>query len=50
MTNNELLLLIRLICYGGGGGGPGEGSRRLSGDHMVVRGNSRLKQILKEGL
>ena len=33
-----------------GGGGPGEGSRRLSGDHMVVRGNSRLKQILKEGL
>ena len=32
------------------GGGPGEGSRRLSGDHMVVRGNSRLKQILKEGL
>ena len=49
MTNNELLLLIRLICYGRVGG-PGEGSRRLSGDHMVVRGNSRLKQILKEGL
>ena len=48
MTNNELLLLIRLICYGRGGGGPGESEAFW--DHMVVRGNSRLKQILKEGL
>ena len=41
--------LSDLSVMAGGGGGGGE-SRRLSGDHMVFRGNSCLKQILKEGL
>ena len=52
MTNKELLLLIRLICYGWGGGlGRGVGGFLM--DHTVFRGNSRLsrlKQSLKEGL
>ena len=49
MTNKELLLLIRLICYSRGGGlGRGVGGFLM--DHIVFRGNSRLKQSFKEGL
>ena len=49
MTNKELLLLIRLIYYSRGGGlGRGVGGFLM--DHIVFRGNSRLKQSLKEGL